>query len=121
MRNKGFFNIALYALGLLLCICAPLIATLSFFPIWINKGDGSSISGIALILILIAFAPMLKSIKSLLRTPSSYTVWLVIFVIFLLISKIAREVTVIAFTGFLGNLLGALCFKLSGIKRKRAE
>ena len=117
-RNKGFLSIALYALGLLLCISPPLIATLSFFPLWINKGDGSSVCGIALLLILVAISPLLKFIKGLIHSPASYTVWLIIFVIFFLISKIVDEVTVIAFTGFLGNLLVTLCFKLSGIKRK---
>ena len=48
------------------------------------------------------------------RAPASYTVWLVIFIAFLILSNIAHEMTVISFVGFLGNLIGAVLFKLSG-------
>jgi hypothetical protein len=39
--------------------------------------------------------------------------WLALFVIFLLLSKIAEEMTVISFVGFIGNSFGAIVFKLS--------
>lgn len=39
--------------------------------------------------------------------------WFFAFMIFLLLSKIADEVTVIAFTGFIGNSIGAMLFRLA--------
>jgi hypothetical protein len=39
--------------------------------------------------------------------------WFIIFVLFLLLSEIADEMTVISATGFIGNCIGALLFKLA--------
>ena len=44
-----------------------------------------------------------------------------LFVLFFVLSKIADEMTVIAFVGFVSNLLGALLFKLSGLKKVRGN
>jgi hypothetical protein len=39
--------------------------------------------------------------------------WFILFVIFFLLSKIAHEVTVISFVGFITNLIGTLLFNLA--------
>jgi nicotinamide riboside transporter PnuC len=43
--------------------------------------------------------------------------WFIIFITFMLLSRIADEVTVISFIGFVGNLIGAACFKLARARR----
>ena len=45
--------------------------------------------------------------------------WLVSFLIFFCLSRIADEMTVISFVGFVGNLIGALFFHLG--RRERSE
>jgi hypothetical protein len=109
-QNKGkFVSYCLHILGILLCICPPAVCTLSYFPLW-KESSGKTLAGGAFILLLLSAYPILKLIKKQLSSAASYTVWLVIFIIFFMFSRIAYEMTVISFYGFTGNLLGAICF-----------
>ena len=105
--------LALYVTGLMLCILPPLLAVISYFPIWKDRGVAAVISGFSLLLIALCFIPFFKTVKRILTSPASYTVWLIIFIVFLAVSKIAEEMVVISFFGFVGNLLGAILFKLT--------
>ena len=57
--------------------------------------------------------PFYRGIKRLFQSAASYTLWFIAFIIFFMLSKIADEMTVISFVGFIGNSIGALFFKLS--------
>ncbi len=110
--NKGekskFVNIILHILGFCLCIVPPVICTGLYFPLW--RESAQALSGGVLLLLLIAAFPLYKYVKKLLESPASYTLWLILFIIFFALSKIATEMTVISFVGFVGNALGAVCF-----------
>lgn len=105
--------ILIKSVALFICIVPALIATLSYFPIWVNKGGACVISGLALCLITISLIPFYKQIGGLLKSPSAYVIWLILFIIFFLLSRIAEEMTVISFIGFISNLVGAMLFKLA--------
>lgn len=113
-RNSFALSVGLRALGMLFCIVPATLAIISYFPIWLGEGGGKVLSGFTVILCVVAHVPIIKGIKRLFDSPASYTVWLVIFIAFLILSNIAHEMTVISFVGFLGNLIGAVLFKLSG-------
>ena len=115
LQNNLTKRILLKALGIIVCVCPVIVATLSYFPIWIEKEDACVISGLALCLIMIAVIPFYKYIINLIKSPASHTMWLIIFIIFFLLSKIADEMTVISFVGFISNLIGAILFKLAKI------
>ena len=95
------------------------MATVSYFPIWQERGSGAVLSGFTLALLLISAVPIFKAIKRILSSLASYTVWLIIFLLFMLLSAIADEVTVISLIGFISNVIGAILFKLS--ERGRAK
>lgn len=105
---KGYL---LKALGLVLSVLPPTLATLSYFPIWIAEGGEFVASGLSLLLLLVSFLPLWNLIKRLLASPSVFTVWLIAFIAFFALSRIADEMTVISFIGFIGNLLGAICYR----------
>lgn len=105
-------------LGLLISVIPPFIATISYFPIWRERGAETVLSGLSLLLLLISAIPLFKAIKNALRSPSAPLVWFFVFITFFALSKIAEDVTVIAFTGFISNLVGAFLFRLS---RKGSE
>ncbi len=111
----------LYFSGLLISVLPVLLATLSYFPLWCKRGGEYALSGITLILLIIAALPLLRTIRARLRSPSAYTVWLIIFLLFYALSKIADEVVVIAFVGFISNLIGAFIFSLSRKIRGKGE
>ena len=99
--------------ALLFSTLPPLIATASYFPIWAEKSGTHVISGFALLLTLICISPIFKIIKRAFESPSVTTVWLIVFALFFALSKIAEEMIVISFVGFIGNLIGSLLFRLA--------
>ena len=118
--NNLAYSLIFKTVGMLFCIVPVTAAILSYFPIWIGTGGVKVLSGFTLILCVIAHVPLIKAAKNLFKSPASYTVWLFIFVAFLILSSIAEEMTVISFVGFLGNLVGAVMFKLEGVFKSKA-
>ncbi|MBR2342727.1 MAG: hypothetical protein IKA64_00565 [Clostridia bacterium] len=109
-RQTKSKSLALRALGMLLCTLPPALATVSFFPLWMSRGSESVLSGFTVLLLAICALPLWRALKRLLSSPSIHTVWLIFFLCFLLLSKIADEMTVIGFVGFISSSLGAICF-----------
>ena len=107
-RRKFFFKL----LGLFFSIVPVLLSVLLYFPVWKTEGSVKLISGGVLLLILLSILPLYRYIKSIMKSPSVYTLWFISFLLFFSLSKIAEEMTVISFVGFLSNLIGALFFKL---------
>jgi hypothetical protein len=120
-RKTEFKSVLLYLSGLALSCIPVIIATLSYFPLWKSEGGGRVVSGGVLLLCLLAIVPLIRTVKRLIASPAAHTLWFIIFVLFFALSKIADEMTVIAFVGFVSNLLGALLFKLSGLKKVRGN
>ena len=116
-KSMDFANRALHIIGLLFCILPPALATLCYFPVWKMQGSGYTVAGGCILLGVLCLMPLYKHLKRLLASPSSYVMWLMIFILFFVASKIADEMTVIAFVGFLGNLLGGIAFRI----RKRLK
>ena len=106
-------NIPLKIAALALSVLAPFIAAISYFPLWIDKGAEFAISGISLCIMLVCALPIFKMVKRTLRSPSAPLIWLMIFVLFFALSKIAEDITVIALIGFISNLIGAVLFKIA--------
>ncbi len=109
------------ALGLLFSIVPPAAAILFYFPVWITKGGEYLISGIAVLLMILAFVPFFRLVRQILKSPSGYMIWLVIFLVFFFVSRISNEMITISFTGLVGNIIGAFFFKLSRRFAKNAE
>ncbi len=100
-------------IGLILSVLPVLICVITYFPIWNERGSRAIISGFALLLIILSVLPFLRVIREYLKSPSAYVIWLFVFLFFLAVSEIADEMTVIAFVGFVGNLLGSVFFALA--------
>ncbi len=111
-KKPSFANYCLHILGILLCILPPMICTLCYFPLWKNSSEKTVCGGAILLLILCAL-PLYKDMKRRLSSAASYVLWLIMFLLFLFLSRVADEMTVISFFGFAGNLLGAICFWLN--------
>ena len=106
-RKKLLFN----GVGLFISVVPVLVAILSYFPEWQERKNGSLMAGFVLLLILLALVPLFNVIKAALRTPSAKALWFIMFVLFFALSRIADEMTVISFVGFVTNLVGAIFFK----------
>jgi len=120
-RNNPAKRLLFNSLGLGICIIPVVVAILSYFPLWLAREDASVLSGLAVLLITAALVPMYKYLGNILRSPSAPLMWFAVFIVFLFLSKIANEMTVISFVGFTTNLIGSLFFKLAKRYDKEEE
>jgi hypothetical protein len=121
MNELSAGRIILFILGLISCTVPVTSAIILYFPLWMNEGTGSVISGFTLLLLMGAMLPLWKSVKRILRSPSAYVMWFIAFMIFFMLAKIADEMTVICFVGFVSNLIGAVFFRASKIRLPRRD
>ncbi len=90
------------------------VCILLYFPIWRERGIAAMLSGFTLLLLALAAVPLINLIKRVLKSPSAPVMWFIIFIAFLTLSGIADEMTVVAFVGFISNLIGAIFFRTAG-------
>ena len=103
----------LKVIAILSCTVPPISAVLLYFPLWREMGAEAALCGFTVLLLILCMIPFFSTIKRALSSPSATTMWLMFFLIFALISKIAEQMTVISFVGYIGNLVGSVFFKLS--------
>ena len=118
MRKTDTKSLILTLFGFLFSILPPMISTLAYFPLWKDAGGAYLISGFALLLLLLSFLPMMRFIKEKLKSPSAILIWALIYCLFFALSRIADQVTVIAFFGLIGNIIGAFFFHLAKRRNK---
>jgi hypothetical protein len=102
-------------------ILAPLIATLSQFPIWIETSAEATVSGVAMLLVFFSCIPALKYIKAFIKSPSVPIVWLVVFVMLTMLNNIIDQMIVVAFIGVISNTLGTILYKIGEKYTPRKE
>ena len=112
-QNNPAKRLIFNTLGIIVSVIPVAVTIFSYFPLWIAREDASILSGLSLILFCAAIVPLFKHLKEIFHTPSAPVMWFIFFALFFLLSKIAHEVTVISFVGFVTNLLGSLLFKLA--------
>ena len=110
--KRAIFNL----LGLIISILPVTIATLSYFPFWRGAGGGAVVSGFAVLLLILCACPLFRLVKRFLSSPSAERLWIIIFIIFFALSKIADQMTVISLVGAISNLVASVFFKLGGKK-----
>ena len=121
MESSNLKRIIFNAAGLTVSILPVMICAISFFPVWVKKGGAHVVSGFAVLICILALSPLFKFVKEALKSPASYILWLASFLMFFLLSKIADEMTVISFVGFISNLIGALFFKQAEKYKEKKE
>ena len=113
ISKKWAISLLLRLAGIALCVVPVTVSILCYFPVWRAEGGEVLLSGVTMLLLALASLPLYKLLAHKLRSPAAYTVWLIAFLIFLSLSKIADEMVVISFTGFVGNALGAIVYRLA--------
>lgn len=108
-------KILLTLVGVVISTLPVMLCTLSYLPIWQERGAGATLSGFTFLVVVACFMPLFKLLKRLLASPAAHTMWFLFFVLFFALSKIADEMTVISFVGFVSNLIGAAIFKMARI------
>lgn len=110
MTNKTK-SIILRVIALVLCIAPPMTVTLSYFPLWVEKSTAATLSGSALVLMLLCLVPLMRQIARGIKTPAMWMIWLFLFLLFFALRAIVDELVVITFVGFVSNGVGAVLYK----------
>lgn len=117
--KRAFTRLSLKLTAVLLSTVPVIVAVISYFPLWKKEGAVTMLSGFTLLLLLLALVPLIKTVKRLLSSPTATTMWLVLFLLFFALSRIADEMVVISFVGYVGNLSASFLWRLSGrLKRE---
>ena len=102
----------LRVIGLAVCILPPVITTLEYFPLWFSETE-TAISALSAMMIALCCLPFFKQIKQYFRnTPAAWVIWLVIYVLVAVFSKLADGIETVAFIGLISNLLGGCIFRI---------
>lgn len=100
-------------------VTAPLIATASQFPIWVERSSEATVSGLFLVFAFLSCIPFWKQIKVYFKSPSATVVWIVMLVLFIAIRNIADEIIFVSVVGVISNLCGTGLYKLGDILDKK--
>ena len=111
-NKRTFVNSILHIIGFLLCFVPASVCTMMYFPVWREAGALSCLAGGGALILIIVALPLFKLLRRVLSGASSYMMWLIAFILFFSLSRIATEMTVISFVGFVSNLIGAVLMKI---------
>ena len=98
--------------ALIIDVVGPLGATLTQFPVWIDRSAGATVSGLFVFFALLSAIPFFKQIKAYFKSPSAWVMWTVIFVVFVILNSISDEMIIICGVGMIANIIGAGIHKL---------
>jgi hypothetical protein len=93
-------------------VAAPLAATFTQFPVWVDRSSEATVSGLFLLFALLSCLPFIKQIKAYFRSPAVWVVWLVLFVFFVCLRNIINEMLIVCFVGLIANCIGTIIWKL---------
>lgn len=91
---------------------APLIATISQFPAWVDESPEATVSGLFLMLAFLSVIPFFNQIKTYFKSPAIWVVWSIIFVVLLVLRNIIDGMIIVCFIGAIANVLGAGLYNL---------
>ena len=106
--------------ALMLDVGAPLVATFTKFPVWVERSAEATVSGLFLMFALLCSIPLFKSFKSLLKSPSAPLLWGIMLALLVSLRNIVDEMIVISFVGLIANGIGWGLYKVGdGLEAKK--
>lgn len=102
-------------------VLGPFIATLTQFPIWVDKSAEATMSGLFLVFAALSVIPFFKQIKAFIKSPSAWAIWVVLFVFFVALQSIISEMLIVCFWGMVANIIGAVIYKVGDYIQSRPD
>ncbi|MCM1455572.1 MAG: hypothetical protein NC037_03485 [Bacteroides sp.] len=99
--------------ALVVDVAAPLAATLSQFPVWVDKSSTATVSGLFVVFALLSAIPLIRVIKKYLKSPAAWLIWTVITVFVIALRNIIDQMAIICLVGLVSNLIGAGLHKIA--------
>ena len=102
-------------------VAAPLIATFTQFPLWVEQSSESTVSGLCLVFVFLSCLPFVKQIKAYFKSPSVWVVWIVLWTLLILLRNIINEMIMVCFVGMLANIVGTGIYKIGKILEDKPD
>ena len=102
-------------------VVAPLAATCSQFPIWVDKSSAATVSGLFLVFAFLSAIPFMKQIKAYLKSPSAWFMWCIFLILFVALRNIIDQMLVGCFVDLIANACGAGIHKVGEIIEKKPD
>ncbi len=96
-------------------VAAPLVATLTQFPLWVEQSSEATMSGLFLIFAFFSCLPFIKQIKAYFKSPSVWVVWLILLALLVALRNIINEMVIVCFFGAIANCVGSVIYKIGNI------
>ena len=94
---------------------APLAATLSQFPIWVERSSSATVSGLFLLFAFLSAIPFWRQLKSWLKSPSAPILWIALVIFFVALRNIVDEMLLVCIVGAISNIIGAGLYKIGNV------
>lgn len=110
--KKSTISKGLRVIAVAIDVICPLVAIFCQFPVWVERSAESTVSGLFLVLCVIASIPLFRKISEFMKSPSICVIWLLIFVFFTMLKSIISEMIIVSFVGLISNAVGAIIYKI---------
>lgn len=97
----------LRGLGIGIDVLAPMIATLTQLPVWIDRSEGATVSGVFIIMAFFCVIPFWRQVKDYMKNPSAPVMWAIFAAVFLCVREICDEMIMISLVGLAANGAGS--------------
>ena len=97
------------------------IATLCQFPIWIQRDSRSTVSGLFVLMMCLAYVQFYKQLKQLFKSPSAWLMWTIAFVVMIVLRNIIDEMLPVCFVGLVCNTCGEFLYKYGNAVEERPD
>ena len=112
MKQPTLKYFLIHAVGLLVCVVPPIIATLEYFPLWFSQTE-TAVSVLSAMVIAVCCLPFFKQIKAYFNgSPASWAFFAVMWLVTMSLNKLIDGVETISFIGMLSNLAGGFIFRV---------
>jgi len=112
MNKKKYWVCTVFAW--LFCVGIPIAATLSFFPLWVDRGSSATISGMAVVLILFSVIPIVKYSKQIFKSIySSVLIWIILLGLFIVLENIISQMIIVCEVALGSNIIATILFVLA--------
>ena len=100
-------------------VAAPLGATLSQFPIWVEKSSAATVSGLFLVFAFLSVIPFFNQIKNWLKSPSVPVLFTVLAIMAICLRNIIDQMVIII--GAVANWGGSFVYKAGDAVEKKPD
>lgn len=102
-------------------VAAPLGATLSQFPIWVEKSSAATVSGLFLVFAFLSVIPFFNQIKKWLKSPSIPVLFTVLAIMAICLRNIIDQMVMIFIIGAVANWGGSFVYKAGDTVEKKPD